>query len=267
MRRISIALAAGAVMLSASAAFAADISVPRRPPVAPIVPPPQFVTWTGCYVGGFIGGAWRGHVNATEPADANGNFYNDTGEPYIYPLDHSWIAGGTLGCNYQIGVFVFGVEGEASYLRLEGSAVDPNSVLGAGSDTIDSTKVGDWYGVIAARAGVAFGPAFFYAKGGAVFFNVSSTIIDNCVILPCSPSTLNAAGSSDDLTWAVGGGIEYALDPFWSIKVEYLHLGHYRDYAVCGPGGGDVAGITFCSTHQLDGIHTAKLGVNFRFGL
>jgi hypothetical protein len=36
-------------------------------------------------------------------------------------------------------------------------------------------------------------------------------------------------------------------------------------YQVCGAGGGSVAGTNFCSSHSIDGIHTAKVGVNYRF--
>ena len=103
---------------------------------------------------------------------------------------------------------------------------------------MDSTRIGDWYGVLAARFGVAFGPAFIYAKAGAAFVDVSSSIVDTCVVAPCGNGTLTAAGSLDEWSWALGGGIEYALSPNWSIKGEYLHLGIDRDYAVCGPGGG-----------------------------
>jgi outer membrane immunogenic protein len=263
MHRITFALVAGAAVLSASAAFAADLRVPRPPPpvAAPLAVAP-ILYWNGCYAGGFLGGAWSGDVQATEAVAPGGVFYNNPGAPYTYELDSSFIAGGTLGCNIQFGMFVLGAEGEAGYLSLQGSAIDPNSV-GLGSDTVDSTRVGDWYGVIAGRLGVAFGPTLIYVKGGLAFVDVSSSIVDNCVVAPCSPGTLNATGSLDDWSWALGAGIEYAFPfaPNWSIKAEYLHLGIDRDFSVCGPGGG-----SFCSTHHVDGIHTAKVGVNFRFG-
>jgi outer membrane immunogenic protein len=274
MHRITVALVTSAAVLSASAAFAADMSVRRAPPpVAPLLPPPVLTwDWTGCYVGGFIGGAWGGSVEATEAASTGGAIpagalYNAPfGASYSYDLDSSFIGGGTLGCNLQVGTFVFGLEGEAGYLRLEGSAIDPNSGVLYGSDTLDSTKVGDWYGVIAARLGVTFGPTLVYLKGGAAFIKASSTIVDNCVIAPCGPSTLAATGSTDEVTWAIGAGVEYGFTPNWSVKAEYLHIGLDRDYSVCGPGGGTAAGSTFCSIHNIDGIHTVKVGVNFRFG-
>src|SRR5215472_5779994 len=60
MRRYSLAwLASGAVVLAArQLASAADLA--RRPPPAPayVPPAPPAYLWTGCYVGGNIGGAW-----------------------------------------------------------------------------------------------------------------------------------------------------------------------------------------------------------------
>ena len=60
------------------------------------------LNWTGCYVGGFIGGAGGSNVDAGEPISvAFGNFYNLTGTPYSYRTGLSVIGGGTLGCNWQ----------------------------------------------------------------------------------------------------------------------------------------------------------------------
>jgi outer membrane immunogenic protein len=255
VHRITLALVAGAALLSGSAAFAADLSVPRPPPLAPAL------TWTGCYVGGFIGRVWAGDVRATAAVAPD----DDPGARYSYPFDNIVTAGGALGCDIQFGWFAFGAEGEAGYLRLRGSDIDPNSVV-SGNDTLDSTRIGDWYGVIAGRFGAVFGPALVYIKGGGAFVEVSSTIVDTCAVGACSPRTLAATGSADDWTWALGGGIEYAFSPNWSMKVEYLRLGLGSDYNVCGPGGGDAAGSTLCSTHNVDGIHSLKFGVNFRFG-
>jgi outer membrane immunogenic protein len=42
-------------------------------------------------------------------------------------LDDNFIGGGTLGCNWQPygSPFVFGIEGEGGYMKIEGSAFDP----------------------------------------------------------------------------------------------------------------------------------------------
>jgi opacity protein-like surface antigen len=61
-----------------------------------------------------------------------------------------------------------------------------------------------------------------------------------------------------------GGGIEWAWTGNWTLKFEYLFLGLTENYAACGPSGGTAAGSNFCSSHSLDGIHTTKLGLNYK---
>ncbi len=46
----------GAIALTGSAAFAADL--PSRAPPPVYLPPPPIFTWTGIYIGGQVGYAW-----------------------------------------------------------------------------------------------------------------------------------------------------------------------------------------------------------------
>src|SRR5580765_2313500 len=86
MRKSSLALlAAAAVALAASQAFAADL--PRRAP-AYIPPAPPPITWTGCYIGANIGGAF---------GDASATF--NTGE--VSTNGSGFAGGGQFGCDYQ----------------------------------------------------------------------------------------------------------------------------------------------------------------------
>ena len=99
--------------------------------------------WTGCYLGGYVGGATQSRsVNTIDPVNAAGGFYNSpvTTAPgtYSYDLGSSVIGGGTLGCNWQgASPWVVGVEGEAGYMSLKGSRIDPFSIPVFGSDTTD----------------------------------------------------------------------------------------------------------------------------------
>ena len=63
MRKSSLTLLAAAIGLAAGQASAADL--PRKAP-AYIPPAPPPITWTGCYIGGNVGGAF-GDVSATSP--------------------------------------------------------------------------------------------------------------------------------------------------------------------------------------------------------
>jgi outer membrane immunogenic protein len=70
-------------------------------------------------------------------------------------------------------------------------------------------------------------------------------------------------------TWTVGGGIEWAIYNNWSIKGEYMFIGSGDGLTTCAfaaaPGGVAVAGGQFCFNHKFPGIHTAKIGLNYRF--
>jgi outer membrane immunogenic protein len=226
--------------------------------------------WTGFYVGGFVGGAFGGNVNTTEPLAVNafpGAPYNLPGQNYGYHLGSGAIGGGTLGYNWQPqgSPIVLGLEGEVGYIHLSKTIIDPNSFQFAGGDTSDTTTIGDWYGVIAGRAGYAADRVLFYAKGGAAFTNISSAVTDTCTIAPCGSGTLATTGTGPKDGWVAGGGIEYAFARNWTVKGEYLFLDFNQTYSVCGPGGATAAGVNFCGTRNISGINTGKIGINYRF--
>ena len=273
MKKILLGTLAAAAVLSP--ALAADL-----PTKAPIVKaPPQVIVfnWTGCYLGGYGGGAWGNKVDTFDPQSTGGafpagTFYNRptantaNGGAFSFDLGSSAIAGGTLGCNWQApgSAFVLGIEGEGGFLRVKETAVDPFSL--PGGDTFAEARIGDWYAVAAGRLGFAVDRTLFYAKGGVGFTEVKASFSDTCTTGVCGPGTLATTGSKDRAFWVAGGGIEYAFDYNWSVKAEYLFLGLDHTISTCGPGGGAAAGSTFCSTMNVDGIHTAKIGINYRWG-
>ena len=271
-----LATVATTTLMGIGVASAADLAA--RPYTKAPPPVASVYNWTGCYLGGYIGGATQSRgVNTVDPSSTGGTFpagtfYNSpnanaaNGGLYSYNIGSGFIGGGTLGCNWQgASPWVVGIEGEGGYMRLSGSAIDPYSVVGFGGDTVDSTKVGNWYASVAGRVGYAWDRWLVYGKGGVGFTNISSSAIDSCNTGACGGGLLTATGSSNRAFWVAGGGLEYAFNPSWSVKGEYLFLGIQKTYAVCGPGGAAAAGSTFCSNHNIEGIHTFKLGVNYHF--
>jgi len=86
--------------LMGAQALAADLPLRSPPPVAPLF------TWTGCYVGGQVGGGW-GRETASAPVLAPG--ISVTGDT------SGVIGGGQIGCNYQFApTWVIGIEGDGS---------------------------------------------------------------------------------------------------------------------------------------------------------
>ena len=235
-------------------AIAADMA--PRYAKAPAPAPAAVFSWTGCYVGGFVGGAWAN--GNTRARDTNG--YNALGDTWFYDPGSGFTGGGTLGCNYQAGSFVVGIEGEAGYLRVTGSALDPLSPF-IPLDTRSTTRFGDWYGVIAGRAGFAVDRVLFYGKGGVAFVNTNVSTIDS--IIAGGGNTITATTSDNRATWALGGGIEYALTNNWTIKGEYLYIDTRQTLNACGNAA--FGGARFCWSHDVPGLHTAKLGLNYKF--
>ena len=100
-----------------------------------------------------------------------------------------------------------------------------------------------------------------YVKGGAVLARFDTGIY-------ATP----AAGFTNHkyaLGYAAGGGWEYAFDPKWSIKAEYLYLGFDSNSIAAtgystGFGRVPVVSQEFGTT-TLQGIHTAKVGLNYKW--
>jgi outer membrane immunogenic protein len=175
----------------------------------------------------------------------------------------------TAGYNRQFGNLVAGLESEGGYLRLTGSApFTPERVA-----TISSTKVGDWYALLAGRFGVSVGPALLYAKvGGAILNKTSDVVSAPCLVSPPpSCGSVNATGNNSlRLAWVAGGGLEYALTNSWSVKGEYLHFGTDQSYDLSGVGSPFGAGppppAKFNWHQSVPGINTAKFGISYKFG-
>jgi outer membrane immunogenic protein len=271
--------------LAAGPALAADL--PRKAPAYTPPPPPPAFSWTGCYVGAFAGGAFTdGDPTFTDLGNASfGSFSGGvlaakTHGPHSWSddLGSSFIGGGTLGCNWQpVGTpFVLGVEGEVGYMRLKGQAFDPTTIQGTGQTTLDSlgdAKIGDWYGMATGRIGYAFDRVLIYVKGGAAFVPTKASVVDTCAApgTGCGNWLIATAADKTVTTGTIGGGVEWAFAPNWSIKGEYMFIGlGGQDLTSCATataanGVTAIGGGPFCFNHDFPGIHTVKLGINWRW--
>src|SRR5262245_20609416 len=104
--------------LAISALLTAPVLAADLPARVVKAPPPVIAVaynWSGCYIGAAGGWAWgrsthdlAGNATDTGPFNVNGG-----------------IAGGTLGCNIQTSQFVFGIEGDGSWVGKNGDAPNP----------------------------------------------------------------------------------------------------------------------------------------------
>jgi outer membrane immunogenic protein len=164
MKRLWLAGVALAAQL-ASPAMAADwpVMAPTYgaplPAYSPPPPPAVYSWWTGCYLGGNLGGVWTRafytHDNSTVVED------------FTF-IPKSVIGGGQLGCQYQWNSLVFGVEGTWSWSNLQQSQPSvllPNRERSIGIDQI---------GTATARLGYVWDRTMLYAKAGWAGVRVSA---------------------------------------------------------------------------------------------
>jgi outer membrane immunogenic protein len=266
-----------AAMMVGGTAQAADMPVKAPPP-----PPPVMYNWTGFYIGAHIGGAFadrNGHdrfdgLNNCVDVDAticfvDGNFGRNRS---------SFIGGGQLGFNYQVGQWVWGVEGQIS------GVANNNNDDDCGFVTIDGVRDhmfrcdnrGSWLATIAARLGVTFGQTgnwLLYVKGGGAFADArfGSRLRDDCAVvfgpLMCDPNNFVFNNNNDTRTgWMVGVGVEYGAWGNWSWKLEYnfMDFGHrniHFDNVMVD------CGCTIIRDLDADlRVNVVKFGLNYRFG-
>ena len=156
MRKTAITLAgttAIGLCLGISAGSAADMALPMK--AAPVVP----FTWTGCYVGvqAGIGAQTDGFANITsgEFDTFGNNGANGLGA----------IAGGQIGCNYQISQLVVGIEGDGVSSGIQNTSTFANS----DGEGFHLRTRNLWDADVALRVGAAFDRLLVYGKGGVAW--------------------------------------------------------------------------------------------------
>jgi outer membrane immunogenic protein len=224
-----------ALLLGPTAVSAADLPL-KAPPV-----PVAIYDWTGFYIG-VAGGGSLGtstHIDAaTGIGDTLG--YNVRGG----------LVGGTLGYNWQVSNFVFGFEGDASWVGEYGSHPDDGLV---GNPAFTSFTKETWVATARGRAGYAVDNLLFYGTGGYAAAGVEAGVKD------ANTGALLASATSTRSGWTAGGGLEWGFAPNWSAKFEWLYMKF--DSA---PLNTLVAEGSRSSIPLDDNV--VRAGINYRFG-
>jgi outer membrane immunogenic protein len=282
----------GSTALFAAPAIAADLPARGAIYKAPQV---QVDPWTGFYVGVNAGGAW-GHSNTTTAVDcsvpplpigpffgsyfcdatgfgaANAAAVNAAGSGTIH--SSGFTGGVQAGHNWQADNIVYGLETDFSAFRLKGSAQGAGvyPVIGLGllvpgtAFTVTPSTNTDWLFTFRGRIGWATPTLLFYATGGLAVTNlkVTGSFSDNS---PPIGAIENAAVTKDKLGFAVGGGVEWALNRNWSLKGEYLFVGFGKVTAsgfITQTRTGVAYSQAISTTSDLS-AHVARVGINYRF--
>jgi len=266
----SVALVA--LGLVAPAAFAAERPVPYTPPP----PPVPVYTWTGCYVGASAGTS-NGHsdgFSTTPGSTALGLGPGGTNIPlFATQLTGSFdlsgfIGGGQLGCNLQVGVWVWGVEVDGSATNKSGqqnAATGPNLAIGPNvfQNPLNFWKLQErWLVTARGRLGwTIWDKTMVYVTGGAAWAKIDSSlwVIGNQIATGIQQTNTRSG-------WTVGGGLEYALGYGWSVKGEFLYVdfGDWNTLNCVAVGPGCPTGtITNVNANLKDYVWRA--GMNYRF--
>jgi outer membrane immunogenic protein len=224
MKKLLLASISLIALNAGGSALAADMPVKARP-----APPPAVYSWTGCYGGGFVGYGWGESQHRSldtrffqgkQAVSENHNQPRVVGD--ITPsFDMSGATGGfNVGCQYQFGWWLIGVEGDWAATNKDGQAF--NNFLGfnvAGPDRFFVSQTTErWIATARLRLGWVVDKWLFFITGGGAWSGVDVTVWD-------SLAPVNTAHHKRTLTgWTAGAGYEYALGYGWSWKSEFLYI-------------------------------------------
>jgi outer membrane immunogenic protein len=220
----AVAVATAAAL--ATQAIAADLGGARRagqaPPPPPIIEEAPSFTWSGLYVGVHAGYGWT-DVDWQEVPAFNGSHDGD-----------GWLAGAQAGYNWQSGRFVYGLEADISSLWVDGGNACCSHDM-------------SWLYSVRGRLGITGydNRTLFYVTGGGAWADIDYASLGSY--------------SNNHFGWVIGGGIERALTPRMTARIEYLYYNFDDATAPAGTvAGGGIA--------DLDpSMHTVRLGLNFKF--
>src|ERR1700722_14810105 len=253
MNKLLRATALTSLLLGTSfAANAADLPpAPRAPvPYMPVAVP--VFSWTGFYIGGNLGGGWnRGNVvdSAFGVNFTNGN-------------STSFLGGGQVGGNYQIGAFVIGAEAVFDWFANNNNSGNGTTVvpLGGPPTTLRVSANDRWVTTLAARFGYAWDHALFYGKAGGGWVGAGNFAVTNVG----TGASVALSNSNTNSGWLVGAGVEYAFTQNWTAKLEYDYLAlNNASFTVTVPS----TGVVDTFTNGGRNVQTVTVGINYLFNL
>src|SRR5262245_11225460 len=244
-----------ALVFATQYAVAADLPVKASPP------PALAWSWAGWYIGTHSGAMW------------SGSKFSDPFGPSIFGdlvAVPGYLTGAQIGYNWQSGNIVFGLEADGSLVSSDGS----NTCLQFSAFNVGSNckvKVKD-LASFTGRLGVATGPlghTLVYAKGGVAWIRNEVSINPNNEFFGTfdqpAPTTLHYSRWG----WTVGAGVEHAMTPAWSLKLEYDYY-RFGDQPITTPAGfGIDPAFAFpvdpATSNISQDAHVFKIGTNYKF--
>jgi outer membrane immunogenic protein len=186
-------------------------------------------SWTGLYLGG-NGGFDFPHYDMDESSVVFTDFHATRFEypvPGLSKTKESFIGGGQIGYNYQLGHLVLGLEGD--FDGISSNKVMSKYFDGLNPPAPDEVKGEravemDWNASARLRAGFAWGHFLLYATGGGAFAQLHIHAEDSLTDLVTNDVRSLESSSENTVTgWTAGGGAEWAVTKWISVGLEYRH--------------------------------------------
>jgi outer membrane immunogenic protein len=249
MRRLTaISFATMSLATITQIASAADLAVRAAP--AYKAPPPVYVfSWTGCYVGGNVGGFW-----SNREWDDAGIFPGDpfVGQSFGTHNANSWIGGAQAGCNYQFaGGWVVGIQGDYDWTNATGSSVNALVPFFTNQTHVKSLAS------VTGRVGYAWDRFLGYVKGGGAWETADYNGLVTATGIVASTASATFGG------WTVGVGGEYAFTDWLSGFAEY----DYYNFGTQSTTLTTTVGAFPIPVNIKASDNVFKVGLNLRWGL
>jgi outer membrane immunogenic protein len=223
----------------------------------PMVAPPVVYSWTGCYIGGNVGGLWANKAWRVAPGDPSiGVGGIAVGTPFGTTDVNSWLGGGQIGCDYQFaGNWVVGIQADYDWSDGSSRSVDfVNNTFFAATGWRDESRVRS-LGSVTGRVGYAWDRFLGYVKGGYAWERDNYAIFNPANVLSASASETRGG-------WTLGIGCEYAFTNWLTGFVEY----DYYDFGTRTNRLLTPTAVLFDVADIRERKSVVKVGLNLRWG-
>ncbi|MEM1129364.1 MAG: outer membrane beta-barrel protein [Pseudomonadota bacterium] len=225
-------------------AFAMLVAVGTLSP-APVAAQSTNANWTGCYVGGHVGGLW-GKADDWTVKTPGGAFEGQSLGGHDLS---SWLGGVQGGCDLQRDRFVVGIRADYSWADADGSHPSTRETGVTYASSIKGS------GAVTARAGYSVDRFLGYLKAGLAWQRDS---------YDASTTMIGTAYTADEtrLGWTVGVGGEYLVTSAVSVFLEYDYRDFGTDTIDLTP---EIEGLGPASVAITSRTRLLRAGVNWRF--